>query len=292
MSEHNRISNLIKSQVPFFVRSDHEQFVKFLEKYYEYLEQDEKVVNRAKTVRDLNDIDLSPDEFAEHLYNTFMQFIPKNIETDKRLLLKHIKDFYRAKGTEKSIRFLMNALFHAQTSFYYPKVDVLRASDGKWYIQRSLRVTDTRINGLANNTIAGLEKYVGTRVVGVTSNAFATVERVERIFDQGAQVDEIILSNIGGEFRNGETIRATFDDIEATSNISSNIFSGIVNTITINEGGVGYQVGDPAIIVSATGSGAVASVAQVTTGNIVAIAVTSGGAGYRLRRKRLCRSCY
>jgi hypothetical protein len=281
LSEHNKVSNLIKSQVPFFVRNDHEQFVKFLEKYYEYLEQDEKTVRRAKTIRELNDIDVSPDEFAEHLYNTFMQYIPKNIETDKRLLLKHIKDFYRAKGTEKSIRFLMNALFHAQSSFYYPKVDVLRASDGKWYIQRSLRVSDTKINGVANSSISGLERYVGTRIIGATSNASATVERVERIFDQGTQVDEIVLSNIDGEFENGETIQALFDDVEATSNISSNIFSGLINTITINNGGEGYQVGDPAIIVSSVGEGAVASVAQVTTGNIVSIAVLTGGAGYR-----------
>ncbi len=76
MSKYNKISNLIKSQVPFFVRNEHEQFVKFLEKYYEYLEQDEKIIHRAKTIQELNDIDISPDEFANHLYNTFMQYIP------------------------------------------------------------------------------------------------------------------------------------------------------------------------------------------------------------------------
>jgi hypothetical protein len=278
---HNRISNLINSQVPFFVRNDHEKFVTFLEKYYEFLEQDGGAVDGIKKVLDLKDIDLTEDEFAEHLYDTFMKYIPKNIKTDKRLLLKHIKDFYRAKGTEKSIRFLMNALYHAQTQFYYPKQDILKASDGKWYIQRSLRVSDTKIKGVANTTISALEKYVSTRVVGVSSNASATVERVERLFEQGQQIDELILSNIDGSFENGETIEAVFDDIEATSNISSNIFSGLINTITIENGGTNYQVGDPVIIVSSVGEGAVAFVGQVTSGNIVSIGITYGGAGYR-----------
>lgn len=281
MSVDNRISALINSQVPFFVRNDHSQFVKFLEKYYEYLEQDQKVVNRIKSVLEVQNIDLTQDEFAEHLYDTFMKYIPHDIKTDKRLLIKHIKDFYRSKGTEASIRFLMNALYHAQTSFYYPKLDVLKASDGKWFVQRSLRITDTHVNNVPNNQIRALEYFVGTLIRGSKSNTTAIVERVERIFEQGAQIDEVILSNINGEFENGETISAQFNDVEYTSTISANIFSGLINTITIEESGSNYQVGDPVLIQSSTGSGAIATVGAVTTGNIVSIGVLAGGAGFQ-----------
>ena len=103
----NKISNLINSQVPFFVRNDHQNFVTFLEKYYEYLEQNDKVVNRIKKSQTYRDIDLTETEFAEKLYDTFMKYVPKNILADKTLIIKHIKDFYRAKGTEKATRFLM-----------------------------------------------------------------------------------------------------------------------------------------------------------------------------------------
>lgn len=283
--KNNKTSLLVNEELPNFVRRDHPVFITFLEKYYAYLEQDDKLLNRSKNLLDLADIDLTPDEFASHLYSTFMQYIPSNIKVDKKLLLKNIKDFYRAKGTEKSIAFLLRALWNAETDFYYPKTDILRVSDGKWYIQKSLRVKDTAINGAPNTNISGLEKYVGTRIAGTFSNTHAIVEKVERFYQKGVVIDEIVLSNIDADFVNGEGIIALFDDetqANSTSVITSNIFSGIINTITVTDGGVNYHVGDPALIVSSVGDGAVATVSQVSTGNIISVGVTSGGAGFRL----------
>jgi hypothetical protein len=279
MFSNNRISNLIKSQVPFFVRNDHPNFIAFLEAYYEYLEQNDKTVNVAKNIRTYRDIDLTEDQYAQKLYDTFMKYIPSDVIADKNILIKHIKDFYRAKGSEKATRFLMRILYDVEIQFYYPKQDVLRASDGKWYVQKSLRITDTQVSNVANSSLAALDKYIGTKITGVTSKASALVEKVDRFFEQGTQIDELILSNINKTFINGEKIYALSPD---SSYISSNIFGGIINTITITNGGTGYQIGNPVLIVSNTGSGAVATVASVTTGNISSISVLNGGAGYRI----------
>lgn len=277
----NRISTIVSSQLPFFVRNDHPNFMTFLEKYYEYLEQNDKVVNRIKNLQRYRDIDLTEDQFAEKLYSTFLKYIPKDVLANKKILIKDIKDFYRAKGTEKATRFLLRILYDLEIDFYYPKKDILRASDGKWFIQKSLRVTDTQIANVSNSNLTGLEKYIGTRIRGNTSNATAIVESIDRFFEKGTQIDELIISNIDGSFDNGELIYSIFNDIESTSYISSNVFGGIINTITITNGGSLYSVGDPVIIVSNTGSGACATISSVTTGNIAAITVYSGGAGFR-----------
>lgn len=277
----NRISTLVSGQLPFFVRNDHPNFITFLEKYYEYLEQNDKVINRIKNVQRYQDIDLTEDQFAEKLYATFMKYIPKDTLVDKKILIKHIKDFYRAKGTEKATKFLLRALYDLEIELYYPKRDILRASDGKWFIQKSIRVTDTRIANVTNNNLSGLEKYVGTRIRGNTSNSTAIVEGVNRYYEQGSQIDELLLSNIDGSFNNSELIYSTFNDIQSQNYISSNIFGGIINSITITNPGSLYSVGDPVIIVSNTGVGACATVASVSTGNVYSIAIYSGGAGYR-----------
>lgn len=278
----NRISTLISSQVPFFVRNDHPNFIKFLEAYYEYLEQNDKVINRIKNIQRYQDVDLTEDEFAEKLYSTFMVLMPKDVLADKNILIKHIKDFYRAKGTEKSVKFLFNILYNTSNiEFYYPKKDILRASDGKWFIQKSLRVFDTYLNGTSNTSIFALEKYIGRQISGNTSLATAIVERVDTFYEQGTKVDELILSNIDGDFDNGEIIFTTYPENDSNIPLRSNIFGGILNSITITNAGTGYSVDDPAIIVSATGNGACARIAQVSTGNIASISVLSGGAGYR-----------
>jgi len=281
MKSNNRTSALVSSQLPFFVRNDHPNFITFLEKYYEYLEQNTKVLHRAKNFIDYKDVDLTEDEYAEKLYSTFLRLIPASVQADKAILLKHIKDFYRAKGTEKSVRFLMNVMFNKEIEFYYPKKDIIRASDGKWFIQRSLRITDTQISNVANTELSALENFEGIEVRGALSNTSALVERVDRFFEQGAQIDELILSNIDGQFVSGELVFGYFNDTEQLKYISANTFGGIVNTITITNPGSRYNVGDPLTFVSNTGSGAVATVDRVSTGNLAFISIVNGGAGYQ-----------
>lgn len=279
----NKISNLISSQVPFFVRDDHTTFVRFLEAYYEFLEQEDQVVNSIKQVNTYYDVDLTIDDFSAYLYKTFLKLIPEDVIVDKDLILKNIKDFYRARGTEKAARFFMRALFGEEIDFYYPKKDILKASDGKWYIQKSLRVNDTMVESVADDSLTALEHFIGIQIRGSSSNTTALVERVDRFYEQGTLIDELVISNIDGTFENGETVSGSWNDVESVKSISANIFSGILNTITIVNGGTGYSVGNPVILLSNTGSGACAYIAQVSTGNISALTIyqSMSGAGYQ-----------
>jgi hypothetical protein len=287
MSTNNKISNLVNSQVPFFVRNDHQTFVAFLEAYYEYLEQSNttlqfgKTTERAKNFLNYIDIDKTLDEFAEKLYDRFL-YQNINSQADKKFILKHVQDFYRAKGSEKAYRFLMRALFNEEVEFYYPKVDVLRASDGKWYIQKSLRVNNVLIANTSNSNLSGLEKFRSTKITGTDSNAFGVVERVERFFEQGTLTDEVLLSGIKGSFNNGEIIRGTFiDDFDnQVKTIQANVIGGIIESVAITNPGSLYSAGD-VITVRGDGEGACVIVGRVSTGNIASLTVLNGGSGYQ-----------
>lgn len=285
MISNNKISNLISSQVPFFVRNDHPNFVTFLEKYYEYLEQNTKAVNRAKNVLSFQNIDLTEDEFAERLYSTFMRYLPKDTATDKKVLLKHIKDFYRSRGTEQSIRFLLSAINDLQNvDFYYPKKDVLKASDGKWFIQRSIRIDDIRIdNELAESTDPlALEKFIGIKITGQTTGTVALVERVDRFYEEASLIKELIVSNIDGKFKNSEVVKGIFSDGENFREISGVVFNFVIDELKIEQQGTFYNVGDPVIIQSNTGNGACVTVGSVSGGEITEIIVIDGGSGYQV----------
>jgi hypothetical protein len=281
MATNTKISNLINSQVPFFVRNDHGTFVSFIEAYFEYLEQDTKTVERIKNTRDYFDIDKTLDEFTEKLYATFLAEFPLDTTVDKNFVLKHSKDLYRSKGTEKSIRFLMRALYSEEIEFYYPKTDILRSSDGKWYVQKSLRVANTEIEGTSNTEYSALEKFVDRRITGNTSNASADVEKVERFFESGTQINELTVTNFKGTFTEGETIRALYDESGTDQLVTANVFGGIINSVVINDPGSGYDIGDPVIMTSTSGAGACAVIARVSSGNLATITVITGGAGYQ-----------
>lgn len=281
MTTNNKISNLVYSQLPFWTRNDHPNFVAFLEAYYEYMEQNGKVVERGKNVLSYPDIDKTLPEFAESLYSEFLALIPKNTIADRDIILKNVQDFYRARGTEKALNFVLRIITGQEPDIYYPKKDILRASDGKWYIQKSLRVSNTHIDGIANSSLAAFSNFTNRKICGNTSNATAIVERIDRFFESGSQVDEIIISSQQGNFTGGEKVCTQFEENGILKTITADVFAGIVNSIILVDGGSEYNVGDPVIIESNTGTGAAAIVASVTSGNISSLAVSNGGAGFQ-----------
>ena len=67
----NKTSVLVASQLPQFVRDDHPQFVTFLEKYYEFLEQDGNQSYVTKNLTKYLDIDnISEDIIEDGLYDS------------------------------------------------------------------------------------------------------------------------------------------------------------------------------------------------------------------------------
>ena len=140
-----KTSLLINRQVPEFVREEHPNFIAFLEAYYEFLEnkqgsQKNDLTAEAKKLRNVSDVDLSIGQFEDNFFNTYASLIPRNVEVDKGILLKHLLPLYLAKGSEKSFKLLFRLLFNEEVEVIQPKTNVLRASDGKWLIENAFRI--------------------------------------------------------------------------------------------------------------------------------------------------------
>lgn len=288
MATNNRISTVVSNQLPEFVRDDHPIFVAFLEAYFEYLEQSNttlrfgKTIERAKNIRNYFDTDKITDsgleEFNTHLYDQFLSLIPKDAVADKSKLLKNIKDFYLAKGTEKSYNFLFQLLFGQQASFYYPKTDILIASSGKWIIEKSIRLTDTKVNSVSDDSIINLLKFKNTKLVGNTSTAEAQIEKVVISYEGGVRFNEFFISKQKGSFASGEQVFAFNIDGET---LTGNLISGYVSSIGIVNGGTGYTAG-ASLPISGSGTGAAAVISKVSSGNVANVTVVTGGAGFRV----------
>jgi hypothetical protein len=278
----NKISTVIESNVPFFVRNDHQQFVAFLKAYYEFMEQQDGVINQAKNILAYRDVDYTIDQFEEELHKQFLKLIPKDVEFDKNLLLKNVKDLYRARGTEKAIRFILSALYKVTSEFYYPKVDILRASAGNWFVEKSLKINDVKRNGVLDNSPETVRLFANTRVVGTTSNAQAIIERTETYYEVGVPINEFKVSSQVNEFENGETLTTTITENGEEVQLSCNVFSGTIASVFINNPGSFYRLGDRATIlaVNSVGSGAIVEVSKVTDGRVISIGIAYSGAGF------------
>ena len=86
------------------------------------------------------DIDKTSGDFLEFFRRDFMPFIDRDVLANKRLLNKHIKDLYLAKGSKESYEFLFRILYGLEAEVSFPSERVLRPSDSAFSEQSVLRL--------------------------------------------------------------------------------------------------------------------------------------------------------
>jgi Ca2+-binding EF-hand superfamily protein len=282
-----QISSLVQGRLPEFVRVDHPTLVAFLAAYYEWLQikDREGKIMSPMVLQDVIDIDASMDEFLTQFKKEYLYNFPEQLAiskstgkpVDSRKLMKNIKSFYRAKGTEKSFEFLFQILYNAAVEFYYPKKDVLRASDGKWYEKNSLKVSSS----LGDRIFESVGRIVYQRDSSGKITSSAKVVDVS-LYQQGPyEVAELTISGRNGSFSPGS--RGISFDADTETLHELRVYT-VVGSVSITNGGSGYVVGDKVVFTAASGDsgeGAIGTVSLVTsTGSIRRIRMENFGINY------------
>ena len=108
-------------------------FLEFVEAYFEWMQKNASspgmVINKLTSVRDIDEVE---DLFIKHLQYEYAISIPTVALADKRKLYKQVNDIYRSKGSIPSYNSLFNLLFNETPELYFPRVDLLKPSEGKW----------------------------------------------------------------------------------------------------------------------------------------------------------------
>jgi len=263
-----RISVRVEGQLPDFVKQDHPTFVAFLEAYYEYLEQVGKPYEIIGNLDNYFNIDKTVDDFLQYFKTQFGKDIPEAVfaNSNKPHVIKRLRDFYRSKGSEKSFQFLFRLLYQEEIEFYYPSVDMLRVSDGRYTKDKILRCIDT-------SGSSAIFDFTGETITGGTSGAKGIVELVLNEQIGAFVVSTIYLSKVNGTFTTNETI---------TDGTNTFTLDSMVTGYTITNPGNGYSIDDN-IAVTGGGAGAVGAqflVSSLTTGSMTTATIVSGGTGY------------
>jgi len=194
-----RVSSLVFSQLPEFVRGDYALFVTFLEKYYKFLEQDSNAQELIQNARKYRDI----DQTIDNLINTFLlnygPELPLSIVANKKIVIKYLRDFFKSKGNIGSFEYLFRILYNANVSVSYPFEKVLKASNSSWIENLVMKVVST-----GGNTF----DLKSTTIRGQTSGATAIVENVVQYYENNLDVYELTLQrgSVIGTFLSNEIV--------------------------------------------------------------------------------------
>ena len=236
--------------------------------------------NPVSTVQDLanfRDPDKVISNFLTKFRDEFLKTIPENLANglDKRNLIKNIKSMYRLKGTQAGHDLFFRILFNQVSETFYPRTQMLRVSDGQWDTQKVLRAVAT--SGDTTN-------LVGREITGMTTNATAIIESIKKFVIANKEVSEFVLNinSMTGTFQIGEEITGTASDtddffIKAT-------VTGIPGAKTITNDGNLYSTGD-FLEVTGGGTGADISISDIGSGPVSEIVVDNPGSGYSVGDK-------
>ncbi len=269
MAVSKKVSDQISQQVPDFIRNDAPLFRAFVEGYYEFLEQANNALDASRNLLNNQDIDTSIDKYTEYLRREIIPDIPRDAQANTHFLLKRAKDLYTSRGSEKSYQLLFRALYNQEIEIYDPGESILKASDGRYVKENSIRVGDPALG----NT----QLLLGQNITGLSSGATGKVERINRTTESGFIVQELFLSGISGDFQDLELVRNSGNTVNATI---YNITGQIVG-IDVEDRGAGYIVGDALTLsTGASTRDAKATVADTTHTSAIQFAISHGGKGY------------
>jgi len=267
-----KISSIVASQLPEFVRDEYQTFVDFLKAYYEFLE------NTQEDPVTLKDLDTTLDSFITYFKSELAQKLPYST-VDERFLLTRIKDLYLAKGSESSFRLLFRILFNKEIEIDYPSTQMLRASDGKW--NQDVSVFVKILVGNPQDIVGKLVDVVTTtKVIRVLVDRRQYVEvEVDRAIRISDNVYEFILDRrFFGTVSVGDTLRY----LDNNNNL---VFNGIIlpttSALVVEKPGTGFKVGDLYNITNFNGYGTILKVAAVdASGGIAQGQFIKYGIGY------------
>lgn len=279
-----KISPLVASQLPEFISSQYTTFTSFVEAYYAWMESSGNLLERSDSILSLYNPDETEDSFLTYLESKYISSFPDSLSADKRLLIKNIRKFNKAKGTPESFKFLFRVLYSIDVGVNFPWKEVVSLSSKTWQIDRTIKLS--AVFGITN-----WQNLVGSTITQETSLATAIVDSVRNRYENGTSVIEVYLHDISGTFDSTNNVGATYSgtyiygvplnksisgisiasegtgykygevlsfspNYNAAGFVSSVGASGEIKEITLTETGVNYTSSPTITVVSASGTGA------------------------------------
>lgn len=244
-------SKAFKQSVPGFILDEYPLFIEFLEAYYEWLDQKGNPVEFLQDGNRYFDIDSTSTQFLEHFKKNFLDGFPTDLTLHKgdsdhylneRLLIKNIREIYKIKGSEKSIRLLFRIIADTEVTIEYPRDDIFALSSANYRDYRIVYVlkdTGNLLSGFDPSDANGLQIRQYQGIVDVIGSA--TIQSLHELAHNGKEYYVLTLSDVVGDF-----IQSDSQPLIISQNSKTFDFYPVpsVSDLQIVKGGTDYVVGD------------------------------------------------
>ena len=278
------LSPFIEEQFPSFMRSDYRKLILFIKAYYEWSEKQNNPSFVNQKLDTAIDVDNNLSQFYDHFRSMYVDGFPKDLainvdglSPNKKTLIKKIKNFYSNKGTESAYKFLFRILYDSGVEFYYPKNFILRASDGIWVEEKSIKVTRTNQDKHPQLLGGVVQQYGGEANRELLG--YGNIDRVHSYYQDGVPVTELYLTNLVGTINPNSSVTLIPPSNLGIDSFTETTYS-VLGEFFVQTPGQNYTIGDNVYIV-ANGVGFSAKVEQTgLAGAVKRIRIENSGVNY------------
>jgi hypothetical protein len=181
----------VDSLVPSELRIKAEKLISFLEDYYTHINESGQASYEINSLREARDIDVTASKYIDLLQKEIATVIPKSLLADRITLYKNLVRYYNIRGSEESIELFFKILFQDNAEVYFPRKDMLIASDGVWLgniqVPRFVAAPTLKIYGNGSGASARLTVVGGsiTAVTVVNAGSGYTATATSEVFGTG-----------------------------------------------------------------------------------------------------------
>jgi hypothetical protein len=118
---------------PGFYQSEYPNFIAFLEKYLEYIRDTEGFGDLIEKLRDIRNIDVTEEEYAEIMKSfEYGKDFPNLASVDDSLAIRVFEYWYKSKGTRAAIETYFQVFLNSEATIEYPKDNILIVDGGDY----------------------------------------------------------------------------------------------------------------------------------------------------------------
>lgn len=157
---HEGMNYITEYQIPDFVNDDYPNFAQFIKDYYKFMDAGSEtyesvgIIDDASTATekkyspnyllqetiDKLNLDHYDGDFLQPFLEQYALDFPKVAEVDSRLLIKHIREFFEAKGSRRGVEAFFRMMYNENAEVVLPSEFVLIPSNNVWSKEVTIKV--------------------------------------------------------------------------------------------------------------------------------------------------------
>ena len=299
----NSYLSFIKARYPSYVQREYPRFANLLTDYFAYLYKEGNPLQYVSDYLDNHDTSNEQSQYWDKILADLGYLLDSPIKIERRQLVTFLRDYYSARGSKNGLHFLFKLLYNDEPTVSYPRDDMLVPSFALNERNQILYCDLTNVPDTALRLLYEQLAVYQLHGQGLTSNArfyvdrFTVIDNTGRLvisisdsllpfetlrFSTGLEVPSHCILQLSNLTANRpyttDTVLPVEGDVLNGSYRIAKISHGVIQSITITNGGKKYKVGDGIIAVSGSRNGFYGRVTKVTAqGKIQQVAIDNHG---------------